>query len=262
VVSAFLHDAVLHHFLLGHLNEAQYLAEWVHNAGEWRRDLGVELWRQRASSGTEPAIFSLSSVASGGGTRATDRGPQPRCGGDCADQRRGKCGRPAAFLSSRWKCRTLRRRCWNADGRAGWRLYNATPLRWNLRLSVREAERLVRAAFASAAKLPAGFEPKAMLSRRKWRSRDSIELYERGGGPPWRLPPLAACFRAQDSGLLAGGGLLSCCLDLPLPGGGGDFGHLPIRSMGLGKACHPYGKRRKCGFSARNLQFGIHFRHC
>lgn len=52
-----LHDAVLHHFLLGHLSEAQYLAEWTFNYGEWRRELGEELWRKRARSGTDPRYF-------------------------------------------------------------------------------------------------------------------------------------------------------------------------------------------------------------
>jgi len=52
-----LHDAVLHHFLLGRLSEEQYLAEWVFNYGEWRRELGEELWRERARSGTDPRYF-------------------------------------------------------------------------------------------------------------------------------------------------------------------------------------------------------------
>ena len=48
-----LHDAVLHHFLLGQLEGAAYRDEFVYNYGEWRRDLARELWRGRAASGAD-----------------------------------------------------------------------------------------------------------------------------------------------------------------------------------------------------------------
>ena len=54
-----LHDAVLHHFLLGTLSREKYIEEFVFNYGEWRRHLAEELWSDRASSGTDPAIFSF-----------------------------------------------------------------------------------------------------------------------------------------------------------------------------------------------------------
>jgi glycosyltransferase involved in cell wall biosynthesis len=54
---AVLHDAVLHHFLLGSLSEAAYLEEFVYNYGEWNRGLGQELWRSRGSSGTDRRYF-------------------------------------------------------------------------------------------------------------------------------------------------------------------------------------------------------------
>lgn len=54
---ALLHDAVLHHFFLGTLSEQDYLREWVYNYGEWRRELGQELWRHRASSGADARYF-------------------------------------------------------------------------------------------------------------------------------------------------------------------------------------------------------------
>lgn len=54
-----LHDAVLHHFLLGTLPHDQYIAEWIYNYGEWRRDLGEELWRERARSGSDPRYFQF-----------------------------------------------------------------------------------------------------------------------------------------------------------------------------------------------------------
>jgi len=52
-----LHDAVLHHFLLGTYTKEQYLAEWVYNYGEWKRSLGEELWRDRARAHVDSRYF-------------------------------------------------------------------------------------------------------------------------------------------------------------------------------------------------------------
>jgi glycosyltransferase involved in cell wall biosynthesis len=52
-----LHDAVLHHFLLGQLEEAAYTEEFVYNYGEWTRGLARELWRGRAASGSDCRYF-------------------------------------------------------------------------------------------------------------------------------------------------------------------------------------------------------------
>jgi len=52
-----LHDAVLHHFLLGQLNEAAYVEEFVYNYGEWNRGLARELWRGRAASAADSRYF-------------------------------------------------------------------------------------------------------------------------------------------------------------------------------------------------------------
>ncbi|NDJ12716.1 MAG: hypothetical protein EBY17_16200 [Acidobacteriia bacterium] len=54
-----LHDAVLHHFLLGTLTREQYINEFVFNYGEWKRDLAQELWDHRAASGTDPRYFDF-----------------------------------------------------------------------------------------------------------------------------------------------------------------------------------------------------------
>jgi glycosyltransferase involved in cell wall biosynthesis len=54
-----LHDAVLHHFLLGHLKREDYVAEFVYNYGEWRRPLAEELWEERGSSGVDPRYFQF-----------------------------------------------------------------------------------------------------------------------------------------------------------------------------------------------------------
>ena len=52
-----LHDAVLHHFLLGALSRSAYVDEFIYNYGEWRRELAEELWSERGSSGTDPRYF-------------------------------------------------------------------------------------------------------------------------------------------------------------------------------------------------------------
>jgi glycosyltransferase involved in cell wall biosynthesis len=52
-----LHDAVLHHFLLGQLGESEYLEEFVYNYGEWSRSLARDLWRARAASGVDSRYF-------------------------------------------------------------------------------------------------------------------------------------------------------------------------------------------------------------
>ena len=52
-----LHDAVLHHFLLGQLSQPEYVSEFVYNYGEWNRGLARELWRGRANSAADERYF-------------------------------------------------------------------------------------------------------------------------------------------------------------------------------------------------------------
>lgn len=52
-----LHDAVLHHFMLGYLAREEYVEEFVYNYGEWSRQLGEELWAARARSAADPRYF-------------------------------------------------------------------------------------------------------------------------------------------------------------------------------------------------------------
>jgi glycosyltransferase involved in cell wall biosynthesis len=54
---AVMHDAVLHHFLLGYLSETAYLDEFVYNYGEWNRSLASDLWRLRANSASDERYF-------------------------------------------------------------------------------------------------------------------------------------------------------------------------------------------------------------
>jgi len=52
-----LHDALLQHMFMGALDEAAYVAEFVFNYGAWARDLALDLWRGKASSGLRPAYY-------------------------------------------------------------------------------------------------------------------------------------------------------------------------------------------------------------
>jgi glycosyltransferase involved in cell wall biosynthesis len=52
-----LHDAVLHHFFLGSLDEAAYREEFVYNYGGWHSDLAAQLWRERARSAQDDRYF-------------------------------------------------------------------------------------------------------------------------------------------------------------------------------------------------------------
>lgn len=52
-----LHDALLHHLLIGCLDEKRYQAEFVYNYGPWAEDLARTLWAQRARAMSEPRYF-------------------------------------------------------------------------------------------------------------------------------------------------------------------------------------------------------------
>jgi len=52
-----LHDAVLQHFLLGRLDEADYLDEMAFNSGEWLRDRARVLWSRRGASAGDVEFF-------------------------------------------------------------------------------------------------------------------------------------------------------------------------------------------------------------
>lgn len=57
-----LHDAVLHHLLLGILGEDEYVEEFAYNYGEWMRDLGRELWRSRSRSAADARYFEYGMI--------------------------------------------------------------------------------------------------------------------------------------------------------------------------------------------------------
>ena len=52
-----LHDAVLHHFLLGALEQAEYVSEFRYNYGAWAEQTAGELWAARSRSAADPRFF-------------------------------------------------------------------------------------------------------------------------------------------------------------------------------------------------------------
>jgi len=54
---AVLHDALLHHLLLGMFHVEHYVEEFVHNYGQWTRDLARELWRGRSRATSDARYF-------------------------------------------------------------------------------------------------------------------------------------------------------------------------------------------------------------
>lgn len=52
-----LHDAILHHFLLGTLSQAEYVNEFIYNYGAWNRGLAETLWNGRAAAGADVRYF-------------------------------------------------------------------------------------------------------------------------------------------------------------------------------------------------------------
>jgi glycosyltransferase involved in cell wall biosynthesis len=53
-----LHDAVLHHLLLGVCSRETYIEEFAYNYGDWFRHLAEQLWRQRACAEADERYFA------------------------------------------------------------------------------------------------------------------------------------------------------------------------------------------------------------
>ncbi|MBZ2184661.1 MAG: glycosyltransferase [Bryobacter sp.] len=53
-----LHDACLHHLLLGRLSREQYIAEFVYNYGAWFEEAAARYWQSRGQSGADMRYFA------------------------------------------------------------------------------------------------------------------------------------------------------------------------------------------------------------
>lgn len=52
-----LHDAVLHHFMLGSLSRDAYIEEFMFNYGPWTQSRAEQLWQDRGRSAVDPTYF-------------------------------------------------------------------------------------------------------------------------------------------------------------------------------------------------------------
>ena len=57
-----LHDAVLHHLLLGCFDRQAYIEEFVYNYGEFERSLAAQLWDARGRAALDPRYFDRALV--------------------------------------------------------------------------------------------------------------------------------------------------------------------------------------------------------
>jgi len=53
-----LHDAVLMHFFLGSMTEAEFVEEFQHNYGGWNAEYAADLYRRRSRSAGDPDYFN------------------------------------------------------------------------------------------------------------------------------------------------------------------------------------------------------------
>lgn len=53
-----LHDATVHHLLLGRLDRAGYVDEFIYNYGEWSRVLAGQMWERRSMAPSEELYFA------------------------------------------------------------------------------------------------------------------------------------------------------------------------------------------------------------
>ena len=65
-----LHDAVLHHFMLGALSHEEYIAEWIYNYGEWQRGLAKNCGATARGSASDPRYFEFPMLRRIAGTLA------------------------------------------------------------------------------------------------------------------------------------------------------------------------------------------------
>ena len=219
-----LHDAVLHHFLLGNLPREKYVEEFVYCYGEWRRDLAEELWNERGASGVDPRYFELPMLR-----RAMERARAVivhNPGAARMARAEGACAVhviphffEAAAMPDAADVAQFRTRIGVGQGTV---LFGVLGY-------LRETKRVL-ASIRTFKKLNEARPDTALLLAGEIVSRDLARLLESEGTHPAirRLP------RLSDHDFLIAGASIDCCLNLRYPGAGETSG-IAIRMMGMGK---------------------------
>jgi glycosyltransferase involved in cell wall biosynthesis len=221
-----LHDAVLHHFLLGRLDESAYVDEFVYNYGEWSRGLARELWRGRASSATDRRYFDypmLRRVVERARAVVVHNPAAARLAAEHAPQAR-VVEIPHLFVAPR--------------GPAG----GAEAIRWRQRLGVdlgsflfgvfgylRESKRLM-AVLEAFAEVHRAHPRTTLLVAGEFVSSDLARAVEPmlSGAGVVRRPHL------DEREFWLAAGAVDACINLRYPAAGETSG-IAIRTMGLGK---------------------------
>ena len=221
-----LHDAVLHHFLLGRLDESAYVDEFVYNYGEWSRGLARELWRGRASSATDRRYFDypmLRRVVERARAVVVHNPAAARLAAEHAPQAR-VVEIPHLFVAPR--------------GPAG----GAEAIRWRQRLGVdlgsflfgvfgylRESKRLM-AVLEAFAEVHRAYPRSTLLVAGEFVSSDLARAVEPmlSGAGVVRRPHL------DEREFWLAAGAVDACINLRYPAAGETSG-IAIRTMGLGK---------------------------
>jgi len=220
-----LHDAVLHHFLLGRLDQAPYLDEFAFNYGEWSRGLARELWQARRNSATQPRYFeypllkrvaerSLAVIVHNPGAAAAVRRHAPHARVFEVPHLFDAVPLPSAAESMRWR---------QAHGIApgAFLFVMFGYLRESKRLfSVLQAFNRVRKDRPEAALLVAGDFVSSDLAR--------------AAEPLLRAPAIARAAYLPDRQFWTAAAATDACLNLRYPDAGETSG-IAIRLMGIGR---------------------------
>jgi glycosyltransferase involved in cell wall biosynthesis len=231
-----LHDAVLHHFLLGQLDEAEYTEEFVYNYGDWHRALAGELWRGRAASASDARYFEFPMLrrALESARAVVVHNPEAA---RMAGQAKRVVGIPHLFqppkaLPSESEAARYRRRL-GVD--AGDFLFGVFG-------HLRESKRLIPV-LETLAELRRENSRIALLVAGDFVSTD----LERAAAPPLKAPGVfRRPYLAEDEFWLAASAV-DACINLRDPGAGETSG-IAIRLMGIGKPVLMTGSPAVSGF--------------
>jgi glycosyltransferase involved in cell wall biosynthesis len=221
-----LHDAVLHHFLLGHLTRERYVEEFVYNYGEWRRPLAESLWEERGSSGVDPRYFEFPLlkrvVERSGAVIVHNRGAASIV------RAHGLQGTPIHIIPHFFEPAPLPEPAETARFRQNIGLGQGTTL-FGIFGYLRETKRILPC-LAAFRHLRAARPDTALLLAGNAASGDLRRLLDSEA----RQPGIYRLGHLSDRDLMLAGATVDCCLNLRYPAAGETSG-IAIRMMGLGK---------------------------
>jgi glycosyltransferase involved in cell wall biosynthesis len=221
-----LHDAVLHHFLLGQLTREHYIEEFVYNYGEWRRPLAESLWDERGSSGVDPRYFeypllkrvverSRAVIVHNPGAASMVRAHAPH-------------DKPVHIIPHFFEPAPLPEPAETARFRQSLGVGQGTTL-FGIFGYLRETKRILPC-LAAFRRLSAARPDTALLLAGSAASSDLQRLLDSEA----THPGIHRMGHVSDQDLMLAGATIDCCLNLRYPAAGETSG-IAMRMMGLGK---------------------------